>query len=69
MRRHAAPNVPCGRVIVIEDGEVVADGRLADLVRTDGEDAENVDIYVKPDDAEAFRARWFECKAEKRRLN
>jgi hypothetical protein len=61
MRLHAAPNVQPGRIIVIEDGEVVADGRLSDIVRTDGDEAENVDVYVNPADAEGFRARWFEC--------
>jgi hypothetical protein len=70
MRIHAAPNVKPGRVIVIEDGEVVADGRLSDLVRTDGEEAASVDIYVNPADAEAFKARWFECEeSSKGRLN
>ncbi|HMJ29826.1 MAG TPA: hypothetical protein VK512_14020 [Xanthobacteraceae bacterium] len=69
MRIHAVPRVPPGRVIVIEDGQVVADGRLADLIRTDGEEAENVDIYVNPADVEAFKARWFECGADKGRLN
>jgi hypothetical protein len=60
MRLHAAPNVQPCRVIVGEDGEVVADGRLSDLIRTDGEEAENVDIFVHPDDVEGFCARWFE---------
>ena len=69
MRLHAAPNLPRGRVIVIEDGEVVADGRLADLIRTDGDEAENTDIYVYPDDVAGFKARWFECGERKRRLN
>jgi hypothetical protein len=70
MRLHAAPAIPRGRVIVIEDGEVVADGRLSDLVRTDGDEAENVDVYVNPADAEGFRARWFECvESSKGRLN
>jgi hypothetical protein len=69
MRLHAAPNVKPGRVLVIEDGEVVANGRLADLIRTDGEEGENVDIYVNPADVESFKARWFECGAEKGRLN
>jgi hypothetical protein len=59
MRLHAAPNVKRGRVLVIEDGEVVADGRLSDLVCTDGDEAEQTDIYVHPDDVEGFRARWF----------
>jgi hypothetical protein len=54
MRLHAAPRIAPGRVIVVEDGEVVADGRLADLVRTDRDEI----------DVEAFKARWFE-----RRLN
>jgi uncharacterized protein (DUF427 family) len=66
---HAAPAMPRGRVVVIEDGQVVADSRLADLVRTEGEEAEQTDIYVHPDDADAFRARWFECGESKRRLN
>jgi hypothetical protein len=69
MRIHAAPRIPPGRVIVIEDGEVVADGRLSDLVRTDGEEASDTDIYVNPADVDAFRARWFECGADKGRLN
>jgi hypothetical protein len=69
MRLHAAPNVKPGRVLVIEDGEVVANGRLADLIRTDGEEAENVDIYVNPADVESFKARWFECGDSKGRLN
>jgi hypothetical protein len=61
MRLHAAPNVKPGRVLVIEDGKVVADGPLSALIRTDGEEAENTDIYVNPADVEGFRARWFEC--------
>jgi uncharacterized protein (DUF427 family) len=69
MRIHAAPRNP-GRVIVIEDGEVVADGRLSDLVRPDGEEASDTDIYVDPADVEGFRARWFECvESSKGRLN
>jgi hypothetical protein len=67
-RIHGAPRIPRGRVIVIEDGEVVADGRLADLIRTDGDETD-ADIYVHPDDVEAFRARWFECGQQKGRLN
>ena len=67
---HAAPHVKPGRVIVVEDGEVVADGRLADLVRTDGDEAIDTDIYVHPDDVKALRERWFECKeSSKERLN
>jgi uncharacterized protein (DUF427 family) len=69
MRIHAARNVPRGRVLVIEDGEVVADGKLADLVRTDGEEPIDTDIYVNPADVEAFKARWFDCVADKGRLN
>jgi hypothetical protein len=65
MRLHRAPAMPRGRVIVIEDGELVADGPLSALIRTDGEEAENVDIFVHPDDAEGFRARWFECGESK----
>jgi hypothetical protein len=57
MRIHAAPIIPPGHVIVIEDGEVVADGRQSDLVRTDGEEASHTDIYVNPADVEGFRAR------------
>jgi hypothetical protein len=68
MRLHAAPAMPRGRVIVIEDGEVVADGRLADLICTDGDETD-ADIYVNPADVEAFTARWFECGADKARLN
>jgi hypothetical protein len=67
-RIHAAPRIPLGRVIVIEDGEVVADGRLADIIRTDGDETD-ADIYVNPADVEAFTARWFECGADKARLN
>jgi hypothetical protein len=69
MRLHAAPHVEPGRVIVIEDGVVVADGRLADLVRTDDEEPSDTDIYVNPADVEGFKARWFECGESKRRLN
>jgi hypothetical protein len=70
MRIHAAPNVPRGRVLVIEDGIVVADGRLADLVRMDGDEAIDTDIYVHPADVKAFRARWFECvESNKGRMN
>jgi hypothetical protein len=43
MRLHAAPALPRGRVVV-EDGEVVSDGGLSDLVRTYGDEAENGDI-------------------------
>ncbi len=68
MRLHAAPNVKPGRVIVIEDGVVVADGLLADLIRTDGDETD-ADIYVHPDDVEGFKARWFECGESKGRLN
>jgi hypothetical protein len=69
MRLHAAPNITRGRVLVIEDGSVVADGRQSDLIRTDGEETD-ADIYVHPDDVEAFRARWFECiEGNKGRLN
>ena len=67
-RIHAAPAMPPGCVIVIEDGQVVADGRLADLIRTDGDETD-ADIYVHPDDVDAFRARWFECGESKGRLN
>jgi hypothetical protein len=69
VRTHAAPNVKPGRVLVIEDGVVVADGRLSDLVRTDGEEAENTDIYVHPDDVEGFKACWFESGDSNGRLN
>jgi hypothetical protein len=70
MRLHAAPNVPLGRVIVVENGEIVADGRLADLIRTDGEAPSDTDIYVNPADVDGFRARWFECaESNKGRLN
>ena len=69
MRIHAAPRNP-GRVIVIEDGEGVADGRLSDLVRPDGKEASDTDIYVDPADVEGFRASWFECVgSSKGRLN
>jgi hypothetical protein len=68
MRLHAAPNVKPGRVIVIEDDVVVADGRLSDLIRTDGEEATDIDIYINPADLEGFRARWFNC-GDKGRLN
>jgi hypothetical protein len=67
-RIHAAPAMPRGRVVVIEDGQVVADGRLADLIRTDGDETD-ADIYVHPDDVEGFMARWFECGVEKGMLN
>jgi hypothetical protein len=67
-RIHAAPYLPRGRVLVIEAGEVVADGRLADLIRVDGDETD-ADIYVHPDDVEGFRARWFECGESKGRLN
>jgi hypothetical protein len=69
MRQHAAPNVLRGHVTVVKDGAVVVDRQLADLVRTDRERAAKVDIYVNADDVEAFRVRWSECGAEKRRLN
>lgn len=60
--------MPIGRVVVIEDGEVVADGRLADLIRADGDET-GADIYVNLADVEGFRARWFECGESKRRLS
>jgi hypothetical protein len=68
-RTHAAPQLPRGRFIVAEDGEVVADGQPSDLVRADAEEAQHVDIYVHFDDVEGFRARWFECGESKRSLN
>jgi hypothetical protein len=68
MKLHAAPKIPLGRVIVIEDGQVVADGRLSDLIRTDGDETD-ADIYVNPADVDAFRARWFECGQSKGALN
>jgi hypothetical protein len=52
------PKIPRGRVLVVEDGVLVADGRLADLVRVDGPEPENTDIYVNPADAEGFKSRW-----------
>jgi hypothetical protein len=61
MRLHAAHRVPPGRVIVIEDDVVAADGLLSDLIRTDGDEAIDTDIYVNPADVEGFRARWFDC--------
>jgi hypothetical protein len=69
MRLHSAPRVPPGSVIVIEDHIVVADGRLSELIRTEGDEAIDTDIYVNPADLESFHARWFDCGADKGRLN
>ncbi|MCK1341016.1 hypothetical protein IVB38_34625 [Bradyrhizobium sp. 38] len=62
------PNIRPGRVCVIEIGELVVDGRLADLVRVVG-DADTTQIYLHPIDAPAFVARWAECGRSRGRLH
>lgn len=53
---------------MIEIGELVVDGRLADLVRVVG-DADTTQIYLHPIDAPAFVARWAECGRSRGRLH
>jgi hypothetical protein len=52
-----------GRVVVRQDGEIVADGRLSDLQLVDDgkPDPEVAEIYVNPADAEFARA-WLFCE-------
>lgn len=56
-----------GRVYVVNDGAIVVEnGHLAHLQAVDSGDPEIVEVYINPADAEAFKARWFECNG---RLN
>ncbi|MEH2536475.1 MULTISPECIES: hypothetical protein [unclassified Bradyrhizobium] len=68
-RIHAAPNQFPGRVMIVQDGEVIAMGPLSNLlVISRALSTPNVDIYLHPHDA-LFKA-WLVDEAErKRRLN
>ncbi len=58
MRIHAAPLLEAGRVIVMVDGEIVHDCRLADLIPDDSADGGNFEVFLNPADVEAFKAKW-----------
>ncbi|MCU1348955.1 MAG: hypothetical protein JWO56_1985 [Acidobacteria bacterium] len=67
---HTAPKMPRGHVIIMEDGEVVANGGLQLLVRTACASAERVDIYLHPVDASEFMAwRSRQANADGRRVH
>ena len=69
-RIHAAPNQHPGRVLVMQDGEVIAQGSLSNLgVISRALSTPNVDIYLHPDDALDFQAWLLEEETRKRRLN
>lgn len=59
------PDFELGRVIVVQNGEVVADGR--DLIRVDDGKDVHTDVYMLAIDAATFEA-WMQ-KQNGRRLN
>jgi hypothetical protein len=68
MRIHAAPLLPLGDIVIVENGVVAVVGRLKDLRWEDGQDDPNVDIYLHPEEVEHFIATWFPSRSN-RRLN
>jgi len=65
MKLFALEKIQPGYVVVIEAGVIVAQGRLADLQRVAGDEAETTEIFVNPADVDEARARFL----EKGRLN
>lgn len=68
-RIHPAPDLPFDTVVVVEDGAVAVVGRISQLRFEKGDEAENVDLYMHPEEIEFFIARWFPGEWIKRRLN
>ena len=50
------PDFKRGRVVVVEDGMVVADGNLSGLVMIDDGQDVPTDVYMHPIDAATFEA-------------
>ncbi|MDO9441821.1 MAG: hypothetical protein Q7T73_13115 [Beijerinckiaceae bacterium] len=67
-RIHAAPDLPFDTVVVVEDGRIAVVGRLSELRFEEGDEAENVDIYMHPEEVEFFIAKWFPGQAFAKRL-
>jgi hypothetical protein len=68
-RIHPAVDLPFDTVVVVEDGAVAVVGRLSQIRFVEGDEADNVDLYMHPDEIEHFIARWFPGEWHQRRLN
>jgi hypothetical protein len=69
-RIYATPAQTRGRVLVMLDCEVIAQGSLSNLACIGRAlSTPNVDIYLHPDDAQGFKAWQVEDQKHKRRLN
>jgi hypothetical protein len=69
-RIRSAPHVHAGRVVIVQNGEVIAMGSLSNMACIGRAlSTPNVDIYLHADDAQDFKA-WQMAESErKRRLN
>lgn len=67
MRIHSVDAIPPGHIVVYENAQQVAAGRLRDLVYEPGDDS-CTDVFLNPADVPAFEAEWLPSTTN-RRLN